>query len=56
MWVGVHPREDRILALRNLIELPEAIIPFALIPLGHPAEKADAEARYRPELIHLNVW
>jgi len=56
VWVGVHPREDRILALRNLIELPEAIIPFALIPLGHPAEKADAEDRYRPELIHLNVW
>ena len=56
VWVGVHPREDRIAPLRQLIEMPEAIIPFALIPLGHPAEKADAEDRYRPELIHLNKW
>jgi nitroreductase len=56
VWVGIHPREDRILALRNLIEMPEAIIPFALIPLGHPAEKADPDDRYRPELIHLNQW
>jgi len=56
VWVGIHPREDRILALRKLIELPEAVIPFALIPLGHPAEKAEPEDRYRPELIHLNQW
>ncbi len=56
VWVGIHPREDRVLATRKLIDLPEAVIPFALIPLGHPAEKAEPEDRYRPELIHLNTW
>ena len=56
VWVGVHPRVDRVLALRKLIDLPEEVIPFALVPLGHPAEKAEAEDRYRPELIHLNAW
>ena len=56
VWVGIHPREDRILPLRKLIDLPEAIIPFAIVPLGHPAEKADPDDRYRPELIHLNQW
>jgi nitroreductase len=56
LWVGVYPREDRILPLRELISLPESILPYALIPLGRPAEKPDPEERYRPELIRLNKW
>ena len=56
VWVGVHPREDRIEPLRKLFELPEAIVPFALIPLGHPAERPEPEDRFRPELIHMNRW
>jgi len=56
VWVGVHPREDRMEPLRRLIALPEVIVPFALIPIGHPAETPESEDRYRPELIHLNKW
>lgn len=56
VWVGIHPREDRIEPVRRLIDLPEAIVPFALIPVGHPAETPEQEDRYRPELIHLNKW
>jgi nitroreductase len=56
VWVALHPREDRVQAMQKLVALPEPIIPFALIPLGHPAEKSDPEDRYRPELIHLNKW
>jgi len=56
VWVGIHPREDRIEPLRKLIDLPEHIVPFALIPLGHPAERPELDDRFRPELIHLNKW
>jgi len=56
VWVGIHPREDRIEPLRQLITLPDVIIPFAIIPIGHPAEAPESEDRYRPELIHLNKW
>lgn len=56
VWVGIHPREDRIEPLRKLIDLPAEVVPFALIPVGHPAEAPEMEDRYRPELIHLNKW
>lgn len=56
VWVGIHPREDRIDPIRRLIALPEAIVPFALVPVGHPAETPEQEDRFRPERIHLNVW
>jgi len=48
--------DDPFCSLRRLIALPEVIVPFALIPIGHPAETPESEDRYRPELIHLNKW
>ena len=39
VWVGVHPREDRIQPLRKLIEMPEPIIPFALSPWATPPKR-----------------
>jgi nitroreductase len=56
VWVGIHPREDRIEPLRSLIEMPETVVPFALVPLGFPAETPEQEDRFRPELIHMNRW
>jgi nitroreductase len=56
VWVGIHPREDRIDPIRRLIALPEAIVPFALVPVGHPAETPEREDRFRPERVHLNAW
>ena len=56
VWVGVHPREDRIAPLRQRIEMPAEIVPFALVPLGYPAEHPEREDRFRAELIHMNHW
>jgi nitroreductase len=56
VWVGIHPREERIQALRELIPMPEAIVPFALVPLGYPTEQTESEDRFRPERIHTNIW
>jgi nitroreductase len=56
VWVALHPREDRVQAIQKLAALPEPFVPFALVPLGHTAEKPEPEDRFRPELIHLNKW
>ncbi len=56
VWVGVHPREDRVEGLRKLIELPAHIIPFALIPVGYPAEIKPPPGRFDPARVHKNKW
>lgn len=56
VWVGVYPREERVQAMRNLIKVPEHIIPFALIPIGHPAEKKPPAERFDQARIHTNKW
>jgi len=56
VWLGVHPREERKKAIRQLIKLPENIQPFSLISIGYPAEKKPVPERFREERIHRNGW
>ena len=57
VWVGIYPREDRITGLRKLLHVPEHIFPFALVPIGHPAERKPARPdRYNETRIHKDTW
>jgi len=56
VWCGVHPREDRVSGLRNLLGLPDHIMPLALIPIGHPDEKKPPSDRFDPARIHYDKW
>jgi nitroreductase len=57
VWVGVYPREERVIGFRKLLHIPEHVIPFALVPLGYPAEeKPPRPDRYSEARIHKNSW
>ena len=56
VWLGIFPREERVNGLRNLLEIPEHIIPFSLISIGYPAEKLPKASRYNESRIHHNRW
>ena len=55
-WLGVHPRQERMDALRALFKLPETIIPIACIALGWPSEEKLPRTNYEPEQVHMNAW
>jgi nitroreductase len=56
VWLGVHPRQDRIDGLRGLFGLPESILPVSCIALGHPADQPVARTRFAAERVHTNGW
>lgn len=56
VWVGVYPSEERLEGFRKLLKIPEEIIPFALVPVGYPAESKPPSNRYEPSRIHLDHW
>lgn len=56
VWLGVYPRDDRVRGLRKLIGIPERIVPFALIAVGHPAEKKGLKDEFHEERIRRNHW
>ena len=56
VWLGIYPRAERMTKLSMLLELPESIIPIALIAIGHPSERKKGEDRFRENIVHKNVW
>ncbi len=55
-WLGVHPREERILHLRSRLEIPDSVIPVGVVSLGWPVEGKDARTRFNPDHIHEENW
>lgn len=56
VWVGVHPWEDRVAAVRDALGLPDGVAPLAQVALGHPAETKPPGDRYDPDLVHYDRW
>jgi nitroreductase len=56
MWLGIYPRENRVQGRKRLLDIPDGIIPFSLVPLGHPAEEKPKEDRFNIDRIHLERW
>ena len=56
VWLGIYPREERIKGMREILNLPENIIPFSLISLGYPAEKKNIKNEFDFNRIHKNKW
>jgi nitroreductase len=56
VWLGVHPRQDRIDALRELFGLPQNILPVSGIAVGYPAEHPEARTRFVADRVHTNGW
>ena len=56
VWLGVYPVPGRVEGLRRLLEVPEHVVPFALVALGHPAEHKGPGERFDPTRIHHDRW
>ena len=52
VWLSVYPREEKMLRISHLLEIPENLQPFAMICVGHPLEEKDQTDRFEPERIH----
>ena len=55
-WLGVHPREDRIRALTDLFQLPDKVLPIAVIAVGWPGEDKPPRTRFNRERVHHETW
>lgn len=55
-WLGIHPREERMAKVSDLLGLPVNVIPVSAIAVGHPAESKEPRTRYRADFVHHDQW
>jgi nitroreductase len=55
-WIGIYPKNDRVDVLSKAFNLPEHVVPFAVISIGYPAEELAKPSRFKTERIHFEKW
>lgn len=56
VWTGIHPVGERMSAFRELLGLPEHVMPLAFVPVGYPKETPAPEDRFEEKKVHRNGW
>ena len=56
VWLGVHPREERVAAVSEILNIPDTIVPLNLIAIGHPAEEKEPRTQYDETRVHRGKW
>jgi nitroreductase len=56
VWLGIYPREPRIKGMRDLLGIPETLVPAALICIGHPSESKETVDRWNAARLHFDRW
>jgi len=51
LWMGVYPYEQYMQQLRDLLELPQELQPFALIAIGHSGEQKEARTQFEEQQV-----
>ncbi len=56
VWLGVYPLEPRVAGLRELIKLPDFVMPLCIIALGYPGETKSPVNRFDHKRVHPDKW
>ena len=52
VWLGIAPIRERMDKIAGILGLDESLEPFALVPLGYPAEERKQQDRFDKSRIH----
>jgi nitroreductase len=56
VWTGICPIQERMEAVRDILQLPSGVEPHAIVPLGWPAQDFTHQDHYKEERVHKNAW
>ncbi len=55
-WMGIYPDEKRTQALHDALDLPDQVLPFALISVGYGVQENRFVDRFSPEKVHYEIY
>ncbi len=56
VWCGIYPIKQRVGLLKEMLDIPDDIIPLNVIPIGYPAETPEPKDKWNPSKIHYEKW
>ncbi len=56
VWCGIYPMSDRVGEFKEMLNLPDNIIPMACVCIGYPSGNPTPKDKWTPDNIHYNAW
>lgn len=56
VWTGCYPMEERMANVRQVLNLPEHIVPLCVIVMGYPNEQPEPKDKWKPENVTYNMF
>jgi nitroreductase len=56
VWTAAYPDQDRVDAVREVLAIPQDVIPLAVIPVGVPTGADKPKDKYKKEKVHWEKW
>lgn len=56
VWCGVTPLSERVSLLKEMLGMPEDIVPLNVVVIGYPAESPIPKDKWKPEYISYNRY
>lgn len=53
VWIGIAPLADRMENVRKVLNVPEHLQPYAIIPIGYPVADAKQQDRFDATRVHF---
>ncbi|MGL1932575.1 MAG: nitroreductase family protein [Desulfotalea sp.] len=55
-WTGIYPEQERMEGFREIFDIPEDIMPFAIIPVGYSDTNWKEIDRFQKEKVFTDGW
>lgn len=56
VWIGVYPIESNIKKVKNILNMPEHVIPLGIVYVGYPAEEKEARNRLNEKRVYWQEY
>lgn len=56
VWLGIYPIEERCQKLIEYFNLPDNIVPFSVVAIGHTLKEEEPKNKWDEKKIHWNKW
>ncbi|MBC8059485.1 MAG: nitroreductase family protein [Clostridiaceae bacterium] len=56
VWIGIYPVENRVKLLKNILNIPEHVIPLSIVYIGYPAQQREPRTRYNEKRVYWQEY
>lgn len=56
VWTACYPYEQRMNPTREVLQLPDNVNPYCIVPIGYPDGETPVKDKWNPDNIHYERW